>query len=117
MYKFILLIILCLSFNAIGAEGKSALCTIENAKIVIPIAEKHSSYDKNRHCTVSCMLSLKCNRLEVMMIGYLKEFKDVFGPGNAEVEDIKADKYGISLVRTKRAQSIPECLQQCDLRY
>jgi hypothetical protein len=40
------------------------------------------------------------------MLGMLKEFKDVFSPGNAEATDFKADVLGVTAV---------ECLSQCDL--
>lgn len=93
------------------------ICSVKHSKYVISVAERHSANDKNRHCTVSCMLSLRCNSNEVLLVGILKEFRDIFGPGNAEREDIIADKYGIDLVRHKRATIDNECLEQCDLRY
>lgn len=93
------------------------ICSLKHSKAVIAVASEHSTFDKNRHCSVSCMLSLRCNTNEVLLVGILKEFKDVFGPGNAERADFIADKYGINLVRTKRALFDSECLQQCDLKY
>lgn len=99
------------------AGGGKFFCTMKHSKRVIAIATSHSNNDKNRHCTVSCMLALKCNDAEVLLVGVLKEFRDVFGPGQADAEDIKADKYGISLVRQDRARTDNECLDQCDLRY
>ncbi len=93
------------------------LCSLRHADAVIKVASKHSNHDKNRHCTVSCMLSLRCNTKEVLIVGYLKEFKDALGYGNADREDIVADKYGIELVTTRRAMNDQECLDQCDLRY
>lgn len=113
-------LILCglflLSFPAL-AESNRFLCSLKHAKTIIPIAEKHSSYDKNRHCTVSCMLAIRCNDNEVLLVGILKEVKDFFGPGEADKEDIVADRYGVDLVRYKRAKTDKECLDQCDLRY
>lgn len=110
-----------LLITATFAHAKPApnkfICSLKHSKTVIPIAERHSTFDKNRHCTVSCMLSLRCNSNEVMLVGILKEFKDVFGPGNAERADLIADKYGVDLVRHQRARSDSECLEQCDLRY
>ena len=90
---------------------------MRHSKAVMEVAERHSSYDKNRHCTVSCMLGLRCNLNEVMLVGILKEIKDVFGPGNAERADLIADKYGIDLVKYKRASIDSECLEQCDQQY
>ena len=93
------------------------ICTMKYAKTVVPIAEAHSQYDKNRHCSVSCMLALTCNDNEVLLAGILKEVRDVFGPGEADREDIIANRYGIGLVSSKRAKTYRECLEQCDLRY
>lgn len=117
--KSILLTILALiSFNALAKPSPDKLiCSMKHSKAVVAVAERHSTYDKNRHCTVSCMLGLRCNLNEVMLAGILKELQDVFGPGNAERSDLIADKYGIDLVRHKRATVDSECLDQCDLRY
>jgi hypothetical protein len=57
------------------------------------------------------MLALKCNDQEVLRLGMLKAFKDVFGPGNGEATDFKADVLGVSLA----AKTAVECLSQCDL--
>ncbi len=109
------LVVIFLSSSAFA--GGPRLCSMRHAHKVISIAEKHSGYDKNRHCAVSCMLALRCNNREVMLIGYLKEFKDLFGKGNAETNDVVADRYGIDLVSHQRARKDRECLVQCDLRY
>lgn len=116
MKTLILTAVLLGSLPAFAGGGKF-ICSLKHSKRVIAIATSHSNNDKNRHCTVSCMLALKCNATEVLLVGMLKEFKDVFGPGEADAEDIKADKYGISLVKTDRANTDQECLEQCDLRY
>jgi hypothetical protein len=113
--KLILLFFMTLSTAQAG--GSKVICSLKQSKDVIAIAEKHSSYDKNRHCTVSCMLSLVCNRQEVLLIGYLKEFRDFFGPGEADTEDLKANRLGIDLAKRGRARSNQECLEQCDLYY
>lgn len=93
------------------------ICSLRHADPIIKIAKKHSNFDKNRHCSVSCMLSLKCHPKEVLVVGYLKEFKDALGYGNPERADIRANKYGIQLVKDKRAIDNKECLEQCDLKY
>lgn len=116
MKKIILTLSSLFVFSNAFAAPK-IFCSIKHADAVIAVASKHSGYDKNRHCSVSCMLSLRCNTKEVLIVGYLKEFKDALGYGTPEREDIVADKYGISLVKTKRAMNDQECLEQCDLRY
>jgi hypothetical protein len=119
MKYLFLLTLFCLSFAAPASADVSQLqlCTVKYAKVVIPIAEKHSSFDKNRHCTVSCMLSLLCSDAEVLLAGAAKEFLDLLGAGQAERADMAANKYGVDLVRFDRALLVPECLNQCDLRY
>lgn len=116
MKILMILILMTVSMGA-SAKPKKLFCAYRNAKVVVPVAERHSTNDKNRHCTVSCMLALRCNDTEVLIAGYLKEFQDVFGPGDADSHDIAANKYGISMVRNNRAENDRECLDQCDLRY
>ena len=50
-----------------------------------------------------------------MKLGMQKEFKDVFGPGNAEAADFKADVLGVSLASKGAAKTAVECLSQSDL--
>lgn len=115
--KILLLVAILMFSMSASAKPKRLFCAYRNAKIVVPIAERHSGNDKNRHCTVSCMLALRCNDTEVLVAGYLKEFQDVFGPGDADQADMVANRYGISIVRNNRADRDRECLEQCDLRY
>jgi hypothetical protein len=115
--KYLIILSLLLTATSVFAGGPKKLCTLKHADYVTKIASQHSDYDKNRHCSVSCMLSLRCNKTEVLVIGYMKEFSDVFGEGNPERADLVANRYGISLVRHQRARTDKECLQQCDLRY
>lgn len=63
------------------------------------------------------MLSLRCNKREVLLAGLFKEILDSVGPGDADSEDFVADKYGIGLVSMQRARTDTECLEQCDLKY
>ncbi len=104
-----------ISLNALADE--KLICSLRYSKEVIATAKKHSQYDKNRHCSVSCMLTLTCRPSEVLLIGFLKEFKDFFGPGEADREDLKADRLGVDLARHHMASTQAECLEQCDLYY
>jgi len=115
--KWILFFFLMSLLNIQLYAGTDALCSIYHSKKILEIAKQHSAYDKNRHCTVSCMLTLKCPSPDVLMAGVLKEVQDVFGPGNAEVEDLKADALGISFARDELSLNNQECLNTCDLYY
>jgi hypothetical protein len=113
----VLLVLLIASLTNTALAGTELFCSYYHSARVIKIATEHTEFDKNRHCTVSCMLALKCNNHEVMMIGLLKEIQDVFGPGEADSEDLKADAFGISLVSSSAAKTDKQCLTQCDLYY
>ena len=113
----VLMAILIASISSAAFAGPDLFCSYYHSKRVIKIATEHSEYDKNRHCSVSCMLALKCNDQEVMMVGLLKEIQDVFGPGEADAEDLKADAFGIGLASKGAASTDLQCLTQCDLYY
>jgi len=115
--KWIIFFLLMSSLVNQVYAGAEALCSLYHSKKILEIAKKHSAYDKNRHCAVSCMLTLKCPSSDVLMAGILKEVQDVFGPGNAEVEDLKADALGISFAREELSLNNEECLNSCDLYY
>jgi hypothetical protein len=115
-----LIISLTIFFGLIHGAQASApkiLCSLLNVKRVKAIAVAHSTFDKNRHCTVSCMLTLKCGPTEAMSIGILKEIQDLFGPGQADIDDLKADALGVDIAFTRRARRDSQCLEQCDLYY
>ena len=114
---FILLTLCLTTFSSAHADAPEILCSLLNAKRVKAIAISHSTFDKNRHCTVSCMLSLKCGPTEAMTMGILKEIQDLFGPGDADMDDLAADALGVDLAFTRRARKDSQCLEQCDLYY
>ena len=115
--KTLLAIILATLITSHASAKPAVFCSLYHSRPVIAVATAHSQNDKNRHCTVSCMLALKCNDNEVMLVGLLKEFKDVFGPGDADAEDIEADALGVSLASRGSAKTNKQCLAQCDLYY
>lgn len=111
----------CLLFSVTSfasvKDSSALVCSLLNLKRVKIIAVNHSTYDKNRHCSVSCMLTLKCPALEVLSVGILKEIADLFGAGTPDMEDIKADSVGVHLADSQAARTDLQCLQQCDLYY
>lgn len=70
--------------------------------------------DKAMHCTMSCYLGVKCPREEAALIGYLKEFWDIIGPGDFDFNDMRANKEGI---RLSRQRSLPYCKSACLKKY
>jgi hypothetical protein len=119
MIKLFTLATLLLSVSSFAAEDEKELilCPLFYLKEVKKTVEENGDFDKYKHCAVSCMLTLRCSPVDVMEIGFYKEFADVFGPGNAEMADLKADYYGISLVTSKDANSDSTCIQQCKAKF
>lgn len=119
MKFFILMLILVTTQNTFAKSDKMIRCTLRevpNAQTWID-QQYYNTYDKFKHCAVSCYLSLRCGKGQVGLIGILKEVRDAFGYGNAEIADIRADFYGIKLARKKIATSDELCGIKCDARY
>lgn len=73
--------------------------------------------DKNMHCAVSCVLTLRCFSTDVLILGLGKEIVDVFTPGDADLRDLKADFRGVDLASSGRARNRADCYRQCDAYY
>lgn len=100
------------------SSDKKLLCSYQN----IPAAqtwvdEQLNTYDKFKHCAVSCYLALRCPAMQVRVVGVLKEFRDLFRNGNPEIADIRADFYGVKLAKKKIARHGEDCSRICDERY
>ncbi len=103
-----------ISAGAFAQEEKQIpICSLFYAKSVkaklLP-----NTLDKYKHCAVSCMLARRCGGLDSLNIGILKEVWDLFTPGNAEMDDIKADLIGIRFYTTKMATTDRECNNRCN---
>lgn len=112
MKKMTILILLLFCSTQAFAE-KILVCTVLHYSEVKKKVETEGSFDKYKHCAVSCLLTLRCSATEVMQLGVIKELADIVGPGNAEWDDLKADADGIRLVTTKKAKTDKQCIDQC----
>jgi hypothetical protein len=105
---------LTISTGAFSQEKEIPVCSIFYAKSVKAKLLPSNTLDKYKHCAVSCMLALRCGALDSANIGILKEIWDLFTPGNAEIDDLKADLIGIRFKTTKMATTDKECNNRCD---
>jgi hypothetical protein len=107
------------SHAAVSAvEAAGLFCTMDHLSEGIRWVENQSNdRDKFKHCAVSCYLTLRCSAIEVMAVGALKEFKDLFDEGNAEIADLEADRLGIRLVTNGKADHDRECARRCEQHY
>lgn len=112
--KLVLLLIslLMLSVTARASEQK-IFCASYYAFYYKKQVEKLPN-DKAMHCTMSCYLAVKCPREEAALIGYLKEFWDIIGPGDFDYNDMRANKEGIKL---SKYNSLPYCKSACLKKY
>lgn len=98
------------------AKEQLILCPALYYSSVKKVVEASGSYDKFKHCAVSCLLTIRCPAADVLELGIIKELADVVGPGNAEMEDLQADYKGVKLGSTFMA-SDKSCLTQCHIAY
>lgn len=117
MKKLSLIFIILLSFTSQAKEANKILCSSLYYSSVKKIAEKYGSFDKYKHCAVSCMLTLRCPSFEVFEVGIIKELVDTVGPGNAEFADLQADYQGVELASTYKAKLDSECIRECHRIY
>jgi len=121
----LLILIPALLTSPVLAQGQSSRLDAKNLRCTVSHldqAKKWSEtqvnhYDKFKHCAVSCYLSLRCPRREVLAVGVMKEFYDAMGYGNAEIADLIADLKGIRLVKKNQAKHDSDCVQLCDQMY
>lgn len=73
--------------------------------------------DKFMHCALSCQIALRCGGYQSLSVGILKELWDLITPGDADIEDIKADIAGINLVLNNQANNDNQCINICDDLY
>jgi len=113
---FAALFSLAISTNLFAKEAL-IICPMYYYSSVKKTVEAQGQFDKYKHCAVSCMLTLRCPAVDVLELGILKELADTVGPGNAEVADLKADYFGVSLATRHKAKTDKSCMLQCHLKY
>jgi hypothetical protein len=66
--------------------------------------------DKHLHCLVSAQITQQCSVIEAYLAGMGKELSDLFGRGDAEWADWRADRAGVSCGRSEEgAVAIDAC--------
>ena len=97
MIKIIAISILII--NSSFANDK-IICASYNAFKLRYLVDKLKN-DKVKHCTLSCLVAKKCKNDDILVIGAVKEVLDIFGPGNSEWADMKANMLGVHYARTR----------------
>ena len=96
---------------------EAIVCPLLYLSSVKKMVESNGNFDKFKHCSVSCLLTLRCPADEVLELGILKELMDVVGPGSAEKADLKADYLGVKLAVSTEGIDDKECMKACHSLY
>jgi len=67
--------------------------------------------DKQAHCRATALIADHCSVTEAYVAGVAKETLDLFGPGDAEWGDLRADWAGVRCARAARTDD--EAVQCC----
>jgi hypothetical protein len=110
---FLVGVFLVLELSSSAHAAPMAACSSIFVKRVTRKAEEVSRYDKFLHCSVSCMLSLRCPVPDVVAAGVLKEVRDLLGYGEPDLKDIQANLKGIREVLNGNASTDQQCLDRC----
>lgn len=110
-----LILFLLLFTTTAQAARPEFLCSIRHGRSFYRELKELPLKDKAKHCALSCYLTLKCSAVETFHVGVIKEIIDLFGDGNAEASDIRANLDGIALADSGRALTKSECLKECKL--
>jgi hypothetical protein len=79
-------------------DGKPRIATSPLACVRGAVAEATPTAeagDKRAHCLGGARVAERCSPFEAALASYVKELKDLFGRGDAQVTDIRAGHAGI----------------------
>ncbi len=113
----IILLILAAPSLGLAKQEDAPLCSLLYLKKVRKRVEERSSYDKFKHCSVSCLLARRCPGFDVFELGVIKELVDIVGPGNAEFADLRADHIGVKLGEKLRSAGDEACFKSCSEEF
>lgn len=114
---FITALLLTTNLFANEVSEENFLCSAFYVKPLVAKVNAPNARDKFKHCSVSCMLTLRCGTLDAYSAGLLKELLDMMGMGNPETADIRANKAGISFAKNREATNDEECMELCGGLY
>ena len=113
MLKTIALLALITTSQVHANEEENFVCSAFYVKSLAAKVNAPNARDKFKHCSVSCMLTLRCGGIDTYSAGLLKELLDMMGMGNPEMADIHANVTGINFAKNKEATNDEECMNLC----
>jgi hypothetical protein len=114
LIKILLLSVLLASTSLVATEKTFLpICSSAKAKKLLRKIPAEEKRDKVKHCQMSCMLTLRCPSIDVYTFGLMKEFYDLFTPGDADTKDIRANRIGIRFVTRGGTTTDEQCYEVC----
>jgi hypothetical protein len=83
------------SAGCASVPDRPARSTLGCARAVVMEKVPAGLADKRAHCVAAAMIARYCSRPEAVMASLGKEVKDLFGRGDAEWADLRADREGL----------------------
>jgi hypothetical protein len=68
--------------------------------------------DHEAHCIATGLIALRCSVSESWLAGVGKELRDLVGPGDAALDDLRADRRGVQCARTAGKDGLDACCRQ-----
>ena len=69
-------------------------------------------HDYEAHCIATGLIALRCSVTESWLAGVGKELEDLFGPGDAALNDLQAGGRGVRCARTQGKDGLDTCCRQ-----
>lgn len=68
-------------------------------------------HDDEAHCVATGLIALRCSVTESWLAAFGKELRDLVGPGDAALNDLRADRRGVRCARTTGKDGLDACCQ------
>ena len=101
--------LLCGCAHVAPRPADSSLSCMRSVRASLP----HGLDDKHAHCLASGLIARRCSVAEGYLAGAGKELADVFGPGDAQWADWRADRVGLKCARNAQDDAaVDACCMQ-----
>jgi hypothetical protein len=97
--------------TTLSAQPRAAVSSVGCARAAVEeVTGQAEITDKRAHCLGAARIAQRCSILEAALASYGKEMRDLFGFGDAQLEDLRAGNAGIRCARAHAsAADHPAC--------
>jgi hypothetical protein len=96
--------------TSLGGGPRPAPSFAGCARAAVAAVVTEDMSDKRKHCTGAGSIAALCSVAEARLAAYGKEAADALGDGDAESEDLRADRAGIECARRDPSrEAVFEC--------